>query len=91
VQEICGGFPVNVVSTTLWSFWVGYLSLGDIGTAQCWIGPVALSSCTVQIHVKISAANAVLRTDSIVLSFKLVPFTKSQKNPVDTPLAAFQR
>ena len=37
-----------------WSVWVECPPLGHTETAQCSIGPVALSSCTVQIQVKLS-------------------------------------
>jgi hypothetical protein len=36
------------------SVWVGYALLGYIGKAQHSIAPVALSSCSVQIEVKLS-------------------------------------
>ena len=37
-----------------WTVSVGCPSLGHTESAQCSIGPVALSSCTVQIQVKLS-------------------------------------
>jgi len=40
----------SMTSPDRWSVWLGCPPLGHIGTAQCSVGPVALSSCTVQIQ-----------------------------------------
>jgi len=42
------------MSPQRWSVWVGCSSLGHTDTAECSIGPVALSGCSVQIQVKLS-------------------------------------
>ena len=44
----------SISSPHRWTVCVGFLPLGHTETAQCSIGPVALSSCTVQIQVKFS-------------------------------------
>jgi len=38
-----------------WSVWFGCLSLGLTESAQFSIGPVELISCSIQIHVELSA------------------------------------
>ena len=50
----CAYFLEDFRSPQLWSDSVGYPSLGYKETAQRSVGPVALSSCTVQIQVKLS-------------------------------------
>ena len=50
----CAYFVEDFRSPQLWSVSVGYASLGHKGTAQRSIGPVALSSFTIQIQVELS-------------------------------------
>ena len=50
----CVCFLEDFQTPQLWSVSVGYPSLGYKETAQRSVGPVALSSCTVQIQVKLS-------------------------------------
>jgi len=57
VRYNCGLSAANFPSMCWphrWTVWIGWLPLSLRETAQCSIGPVANSSCTFQIQLKIS-------------------------------------
>ena len=67
--------------------------LGHTETAQCTIGPVALSSCTVQIQLKLSVQQLQYhgQTDNITLTGTVVLYILSHATRGDWPLAIYLR